>query len=390
MTKKLLFALLISTGITYQTQAQLQIVEPIQILKKHQASVTTISFNKDGSKMFTGGEDNSLYIWNTKDYVNPTILQGYVRAVRAIISLDSKEMILSTGDNVIKKTDLTGKMVNSYSGNPTDIWSLSITKDGRYLCGGSFDKAARIWDMEKPGNYIASLTGHKKSVLAVSFSPDARYIVTGSLDESIKLWDASNYKELKTFTGHGGNIYELAFLPDGKSFLSVSGDKSIRKWETGKDKSTATILGHEHAVMALDIEKEGNFFVTCSYDKTIRVWEVSTNACIAVLSGHKDVVNDVAINPQSLEIVSVSNDKMVHIWPSLPNIISRHYYGNTIESEKAESGLFDKRRKNEDKEKYEKRVAEGIAFEKQLYQKYYLKYLEKNKKTEVKIYSTPE
>ena len=43
--------------------------------------------------------------------------------------------------------------------------------------------------------------GHSSDVKTVAISPDGKYIVSGSEDESIKVWDFSSGREIHTLTG---------------------------------------------------------------------------------------------------------------------------------------------------------------------------------------------
>ncbi len=53
---------------------------------------------------------------------------------------------------------------------------------------GSKDSTIKIWDRES-GNLINSIKAHKSEVSSVAISKDDRFIASGSRDKTIKIWD---------------------------------------------------------------------------------------------------------------------------------------------------------------------------------------------------------
>jgi WD40 repeat protein len=67
-----------------------------------------------------------------------------------------------------------------------------------------------------------TLEGHIYAVNSVAFSPDGKRLATGSYDKTAKIWDLDSAKALTTLEGHTDIVWNVAFSPDGKRFATGS------------------------------------------------------------------------------------------------------------------------------------------------------------------------
>jgi WD40 repeat protein len=67
---------------------------------------------------------------------------------------------------------------------------MAISPDSRWVVTGSYDEAARLWDLsaKDPAADPVALCSHGDALTAVAISPDNRWVVTGSLDNTARLW----------------------------------------------------------------------------------------------------------------------------------------------------------------------------------------------------------
>lgn len=87
---------------------------------------------------------------------------------------------------MVKCWDLeTNKVIRSYHGHLSGVYSLSLHPTLDVLVTAGRDASARVWDMRTKAN-IHVLTGHTATVADVKCQDSDPQIITGSMDSTIR------------------------------------------------------------------------------------------------------------------------------------------------------------------------------------------------------------
>lgn len=99
------------------------------------------------------------------------------------------------------------------------VFSMSFSRDSKYLGIGCRDKILYVWDIQANKLY-AKLTGHQNGVTSVSFSDDNQYVISGSYDNTVRVWSMKEKKEIieKRDASEYG-INSVAFSPNSKYYV---------------------------------------------------------------------------------------------------------------------------------------------------------------------------
>jgi WD40 repeat protein len=93
-------------------------------------------------------------------------------------------LISGSFDGLIRTWDtVTWRQTAVLMGHTALVYGIAISPNGRILASASWDRTARLWNLEN-GQQIGSPLQHESYVNCVSFSTDEKPLVTGCDDKN--------------------------------------------------------------------------------------------------------------------------------------------------------------------------------------------------------------
>ncbi|CAG8496612.1 12996_t:CDS:2 [Acaulospora colombiana] len=139
----------------------IKIKKPIATMHGHVGPVSSVIFDtKDHNKMYSGGWDHSLRVWDIESRTN----------------VDTKNCDKSVLD-------------------------IAYSEKSRLIASGHSDHVVRLWDPRSEDTAVVklALASHKNWVSCVSWSPNSQFMLaSGSYDNSLKIWDIRSKTPLYT------------------------------------------------------------------------------------------------------------------------------------------------------------------------------------------------
>ncbi|MCR9096676.1 MAG: TIR domain-containing protein [bacterium] len=285
------------------------------VLQGHDQQVECVSFSHNQSAVVSGSWDNTVCVWDVEAKAARTVIEGHEGYVASVcFNPDDSRVVSGSWDKTVCVWDAdTGERCSVLKGHDRGVTSVSMSSDGKRIASGSWDSTVRIWNAQT-GRIELVLRGHEDSVTSVSFSPDSARIVSGSRDNTLRLWDVETGDLMACLRGHDRGVMSASFSPDGTRIISGSLDKTVRTWNATTGETQAIFRGHERGVNSVSFIGNGDRFASGSSDSTARVWDSEIGRQHAQLIGHEDSVRSMTISPDGARVATGSRDRTIRIW----------------------------------------------------------------------------
>jgi WD40 repeat protein/serine/threonine protein kinase len=312
--------------------------EPGAPFTGHRGPVYSAAFSSDGNSVVTGGYDKRVLVWqpadvrpydftrlssNSGSVIPPAkfrSLDGHEGPVRAVaFSQDGIRIISGGQDNTIRLWNAEGgQLLKTFRGHDGAVRAVAFAESDQVILSGSRDNSIRKWNVSEYAEIRVLqgqvLEGHVDAILSAGFSPDGEHIVTASRDRTARTWEAGTGQQLKVFSeGHSFLATSAAFFPGGKRLATGAVDNTVRIWDV--DSGTQLLrLEHTGRAAALATSSDGKLIVTGSDDQTAKIWDSVTGVVKYILKGHKNEVTAVAMSGDGRQILTGDSRGRVILW----------------------------------------------------------------------------
>ncbi|MCB0211673.1 MAG: hypothetical protein KDJ52_20210 [Anaerolineae bacterium] len=321
----LLAAELAKSGITNEIQQVFgkapYIFPPIEAtLMEHTKVVRDAAWRPDGRYLASGGDDNTIIIWDTDPFKPVRKLTGHSDWVRKIVwhPTNDTQLASASDDGTIKIWDWDREqVVETLNGHQTYILSLASNSDGSLLASGDDDGLIILWDMSQSPPTSTKLAGHTNQVWDLAFSPDDTQLASVSGDETLILWNLITTTPISNVLhGHKDVVRGVAWNPiiGTNQLATAADDRDIIIWDAERGEPIRRLEGHADPVFDLAWSHDGQRLASASTDESVGVWDVATGKLERKLLGHTDYVQGIAFSPDGTQLASTSTDKSIIIW----------------------------------------------------------------------------
>ena len=192
-------------------------------LDAHTGTVRCIAYSPDSKLLATGGDDQTVVIWDVATGKQMAVLEAHADAVNGVVFAaqpdgSSHRLATASNDGTVKMWEVsTGRLIAELKGHEGAVRSVDVSHDGRVLATAGDDQTVRLWDARR-GQSLAVLNGHTGAIDVARFSPDGTKLATASEDHTVRMWDVSARELLFAIDAPSAQpIDTVAFTPDGQS-----------------------------------------------------------------------------------------------------------------------------------------------------------------------------
>ncbi|KIK32161.1 hypothetical protein CY34DRAFT_102140, partial [Suillus luteus UH-Slu-Lm8-n1] len=203
----------------------------IQKWTGHTDSVTSVCWNADGDRVVSGSWDGTARVWNAK--TGETILEIKTRHETVLaVKYSPDDTQIATGgykEQAAKIWDAkTGELIKTLK-HVYIVYSLAWTSDRKKLITGSYGPI-RIFDTAT-WEQIATLEGHETWVRAISLSHNNRLLASASWDKKARIWNLETNLPVGPPLQHEDKVECATFSANGRVLVTGCRDKNANVWD---------------------------------------------------------------------------------------------------------------------------------------------------------------
>jgi U3 small nucleolar RNA-associated protein 13 len=325
--------------------------------------VETAGFLKQGSLLYTGGENSRMRIWSvagrelTKAQASGTETEAIQDSIHFttlpfILTVHADQTLILHGTADLDRLDESklisplpilrricgthGQVIDlAYVGEDKSLLALATNLENiRIISLKSNPDVGE--DAIVGGNYfgadVAELKGHDDIIICMDVDWSGHWLATGAKDNTARLWrlDPRNnsYTCYAVLTGHAESIGAVSLprsIPPSNTpafqtpleypppfLVTGSQDKTVKRWDIPKatrdggkkaaPRATYTRKAHDKDINSISIHHSSQLFASASQDKTVKIWSVEDGSTIGVLRGHRRGVWAVSFSPPGSQL----------------------------------------------------------------------------------------
>jgi hypothetical protein len=249
-----------------------------------------------------------------------------------VFSPDRSRRATSTGNEqtVVIRNEESGETVVTFREQPTRIYSLAFSPDGKRVASGGLDGSIKVWDAASGevqlalAGHVPRLKGYSAIVHDVAVSPDGAQLASAGADGTVRLWDAATGKELRVFrrpVRYVNSAECLAFSPNGKRLAAAYDDGTILLWDVVSGKESLAMKRKSYGVKCLTFSPDGARLASAARRGDVNVWDAESGEHSLRLTGHKHWAWGLAFSPDGkrLGLADAQPDRPVLVWDVTPD-----------------------------------------------------------------------
>lgn len=324
----------------------------IHTLKDHNTAVRGVGFDQDGDLFISGGRDNVVIIYNTKNFktINTFPINEQIEAAGFVSLIDDRQYFYTGGlENVLKIWDIkSGEMIGR---SPIPLKTneelliidvIKLYNNNLYLVIS--DQTLIELDLQEltPGHghghghgheivefpIVKRIAGNQGIIADIKYvGPESNLLAMATNSPALRIVDIEKPLELRVYEGHTDILNAVDVSTDGKWIATASKDNEARLWRWNGElqdfEPFARFQGHAGAITAISLSKSQNepkFLITGSSDLTIKKWKIPNTPNSIVKTSeytrraHDKDINSIDVSPNDEYFATASYDKLGKVW----------------------------------------------------------------------------
>lgn len=272
----------------------------------------------------------------------------------------------------------TGEILNRIERHGAPIRTIEFSPDNHQILSLSEDGTGKVWTCISPphGSFPALSNAHTDTIYQMEIDPVQNYLLTGSYDRTARIWDLQTHNMATEYAHHASEILAVDFSGDGRKAATLDTGGHIHVWDVatgnrlfdidpesnqfqeniGRSGGLRTemlafpaplstgifspdgaqlVAFHQDAMKVFDArtgeirlaleDADTSGWPVFSYDSSLvsiielgasqaRVWDLRTGKLVSQLNGHRRALVMIAFSPIDNRIITGAMESRAIIW----------------------------------------------------------------------------
>ncbi len=255
---------------------------------------------------------NSLRLFKNRTY---NTLKGHNNPINTLAFDPSRNLLYSADDD---GTILRWGLINSSPrpvqivNNSSDISTMDITKDGRWLAYGTDVGEIFILNTQLPNQPPRRIVAHAGKILNIQFIPGKNALISMGSDKKINYWDLltdEGYEVIKDNSGFA----KIITHPTGKNIICITLSGKVINWNIASVKEKV-LYSHTTTLHAAAYDYEGEKIAVGDRNGRILILNAESGKVLKTYRAHNSRVLDLSFSPDNKLLASSALDGVIKIW----------------------------------------------------------------------------
>lgn len=233
------------------------------------SAVRDVAWSPDGSWLAVAA-DQGLLIWSAQGSDEPRSLPDSAR--RISWRSDSGELVVAKHEEVytVDPRTLARRTTYGLPAGTSQIWTLTVSPDGRYIVAGSDNGEITVWDTTDTDTAF-QLQANADRIEHLGWSPEGE-LMAGGLDMTIRLWSIESGSETRELLDEA-NTSAIAWSSTSDTLVTAGTFDQLRVWDTVSGTVARKLAGHTEAAHVLSWDPSGQLLASGGWDGAVLVWD---------------------------------------------------------------------------------------------------------------------
>ena len=204
-----------------------------RLLMSHCGWVNAVAFDREGDRLFSGGTDTAIRVWNVVSGKLTTQFGGHSRWVNGIEVDPQGRYVASVGaDRFLRLWNAsTLNVIGERQVHIANIWSVFAIGD--LIITGAEDGTIAAIEYGNDLHLRNQFQAHRNVVTSIASALEPGAFCTASVDGKVYGWalDGVLARQLFRFDAHFERVWCVESIPTYAAMASASADKTVRIWE---------------------------------------------------------------------------------------------------------------------------------------------------------------